>query len=81
MWGIQYRIYEYISNRTQSNRIEILSQVFFEGGCVWVTGLSENPGTQLKCVFYSKCFLFFLIKIFQAQMGYKIYINIFSEGF
>ncbi len=32
VWGIQYRIYEYISNRTQSNRIEILSQFFFEGG-------------------------------------------------
>ncbi len=24
VWGIQYRIYEYVSNRTESNRIEIL---------------------------------------------------------
>ncbi len=27
---------------------------FLEGECVRVTGLSENLGTRLKCVFYPK---------------------------
>ncbi len=45
--------------------------VFERGECVRVTGLSENLGTRLKCVFLSKIlYIYFEINVFKAQMGY-----------
>ncbi len=52
------------------------------GGGVRVTGLSENLGT---CLFYSKYYIFFELKVFKAQMGYGgrqiCTLQMFSEGF
>ncbi len=42
-----------------AKKIQML-QYFLEGECVIVTGLSENQGKLLKCVFYPKYYKFIL---------------------
>ncbi len=54
---------------------------FFRGGCVRVTGLSENLGTQLKCVFYPKYYTFILKHRWDMEVHKKSKMKIISEGF
>ncbi len=42
---------------------------FLEGGCVRVTGLSENLGDMNKmCILTKILYMYFEIKVFKAQM-------------